>query len=1693
MCDQAKWQSGRKEPARIDEDAVTHRPGRVCVYLNRLVPGLSLPRHFKKRKAKMVIDDGTYTLGRNDSFPLENFRKGTRVWIKHPEHVWISVELLENLSFASKLIKVRAELDDEILEHKIKSESDLPFLCNPDILIGKDDLTSLSYLHEPAVLFNLRHRFEKRNIIYTYCGIVLVAINPYADCSQLYGDEVIMVYQGVGKQVREYDPHIYAISEEAYFDMCEYGKNQSIIVSGESGAGKTVSAKFVMRYLANVASSRSRRSHDSSPGIESRVLASNPIMEAIGNAKTLRNDNSSRFGKFIQINFTEKFTIAGAEMRTYLLEKSRVSNQSLYERNYHIFYQLCAAAKHPLLKSFELEDAMEYHYLNQGQDPIIPGVDDEKDFLEFVKAFELLNLPQDRLIEIFRLLVGILVIGNIQFQASNDIASILPESFTYTKKLCDQLLNLNESALRTWLINREISAGGETVRKPLTQFEAVANRDALAKMMYSCLFNWIVDKVNESLMEGDTKKNKRSHVPRFIGVLDIYGEELNVTAVEFYDNQPCIDLIESRPGIIDYLDEQCKMARGTDQAWLSQMANCPKLKKCEHLQMPKFQDPSFIVRHFAASVSYKIDGFLEKNKDTVNEQLLKVIDNTSFKFLKEVVREVLVSSSSGAKRKKTVAFQFRDSLKELITVLSSTRPHYVRCIKPNDEKESFYFEPKRAIQQLRACGVLETVRISAAGYPSRWPYDDFARRYRVLYPEGKTTWRDRPKEFAKKACEKWLDDGKFALGKTKVFFRTGQVALLEKFRQEVISKAAVVIQKTYRGFVARRRYQQIREAILHIQAYMRAHMAYRRIKFLQMHRAAICIQTAYRRFICQKRFQQIRSSVLAVQCFYRGLLARREFMKVRYEKTATTIQRYFRGYLVRREQIKRIRKIIRVQCCVRRWLAKRRLKELKITKQHEVFKETTSAELEALRSQHEKITSDLNRTIEEKRGLDIFIASESEGRRRAETERDQMREQLLQNVELMTNPEFSRENSIRREPINALNTGKTSSDLNEINLIKEQQTMINELRRRLNQQTRENERLQNVLETKKIMESAERVSSLRTYDAMKLQEIELTISKLKIEIQNFISLSNKGQLRNEDFEKLFERLMEENDELREKNVIYRAMLSQQFERKTASPSNYSPDSGHWSGSNSDDGSSTSPHEFEEELNQERLIREMRKLLDFNSRELEERNQIIIDLESRLYEANQGNDGSMDGSASTSSGQYPLGNMVSENLSLQKKVNRQADELAEVHAQLRGYSGSCDGSNNDVTDSEVVRLESLHKNGTGHAGLLEITNVPEFVRSLVYELKPRLAKNFVPCLPAYLILAGFRYDDRTKDEQRLTGFFSTLHNALKQISSESVDMDLLAFWLINSWRLFNLMRQYSGEAEEEWTAQNTDKQNAHRMQNFNLEPIRCQLQKRVETFYETFMKKTIQPVLEPKIVPSILQHESISDSIFSLQPTNGHPNGVTRQSSKDLQPKSLEDLVEFLSIVHSKLKIFGADPILISQVFRQIVQWTCVLALNKFMFRKDLCTFEKAIQIKHNVMEIQNWLSEKNLREHRDILEPLVQACHLLQSKKDEGNLDILCGEMTSKLKPKQVVAILQHYTPSDSFEEDSIDVAFLVRVQEKLNKRAMDAGIDEKDSLIMRGTYLDPFDTSKFVYSDFMLETLTLPSSLKLKEYSRLI
>uniref|UniRef100_A0A9J7XU62 Myosin VAb n=1 Tax=Cyprinus carpio carpio TaxID=630221 RepID=A0A9J7XU62_CYPCA len=893
---------------------------------------------------------------------LELYSKFARVWIPDTTEVWRSAELTKDYKPGDPVLHLQLE-DETGFEYKLDPKSGvLPPLRNPDILVGENDLTALSYLHEPAVLHNLRVRFTDSKLIYTYCGIILVAINPYESLS-IYGSDIISAYSG--QNMGDMDPHIFAVSEEAYKQMARDEKNQSIIVSGESGAGKTVSAKYAMRYFATVSGSSAEAR------VEEKVLASSPIMEAIGNAKTTRNDNSSRFGKYIEIGFDRNHHIIGANMRTYLLEKSRVVFQASEERNYHIFYQLCACAHLPEFEPLKLGSADDFPYTNQGRSPIIEGVNDLKEMEATRKAFSLLGITEAHQMGLFQILSAILHLGNVEVKERGSSSCGISVSL-----FCD-LTEVSYESMAHWLCHKKLKTATEILNKPVTRLEATNGRDALAKHIYAKIFSWIVSQVNKAL---STSSKPHS----FIGVLDIYGfetfevnsfeqfcinyaneklqqqfnmhvfkleqeeymkEQIPWTLIDFYDNQPCINLIEAKMGLLDLLDEECTMPKGSDDSWAQKLYNT-HLKKSSHFEKPRMSNKAFIILHFADKVEYQCDGFLEKNKDTVNEEQINVLKASKFDLLVELFQDEETpaapsstappgraklgrSTQSFREHKKSVGLQFRNSLHLLMDTLNATTPHYVRCIKPNDVKAPFMLDPHRAVQQLRACGVLETIRISSAGFPSRWTYQEFFSRYRVLM---------RQKEFLsdrKLTCQSVLErlvqnKDKYQFGKTKIFFRAGQVAYLEKLRADKLRAACINIQKTIRCWLARKKYLRIRQATITLQKYTRGHQARCLCKTLRRMRATVIFQKYTRMWAARRQFLRQRTAAVLIQRLLRGYTARLEYKRLVCERKALLIQRWVRGFLARWRFRRIKRAVVYLQCCVRRMLARRELKKLKI-------------------------------------------------------------------------------------------------------------------------------------------------------------------------------------------------------------------------------------------------------------------------------------------------------------------------------------------------------------------------------------------------------------------------------------------------------------------------------------------------------------------------------------------------------------------------------------------------------------------------------------------------------------------------------------------------------------------------------------------------------------------------------------------
>lgn len=771
--------------------------------------------------------------------------------------------------------------------------------ANPDILEGVDDLIQLSYLNEPSVLHNLHYRYC-HDIIYSKAGPVLIAINPFKDV-QCYGNDFVTAY----KEKLFDNPHVYAIADTAYNGMMRDEVNQSIIISGESGAGKTETAKISMQYLAALAGGIS--------GVESEILQTNFILEAFGNAKTSRNDNSSRFGKLIEIQFSATGKICGAQIQTFLLEKSRVVQLAHGERSYHIFYQLCFGASLDLKDRLNLKMASEFNYLSQSDCLTIEDVDDAQRFQKLREALDTVGIPKEDQDLSFQMLAAVLWLGNISFRVMDDNhAEVVSDEAVVNAA---RLMGCSIPDLMLALSTRKIQAGRDTISKKLTLQQAIDTRDALAKFIYASLFDWLVEKINNLLAMG------KQHSARSISILDIYGFEsfkknsfeqfcinyanerlqqhfnrhllkleqeeyeldgVDWTKVDFEDNQDCLDLFEKKPiGLISLLDEESNFPKATDFTFANKLKQYLNLNPCFKGE----RGGAFSVRHYAGEVLYDATSFLEKNRDPLHSDIIQLLSSSDCQLSQTFAANVHAqfpkpsshSHQMGVldRQKQSVGTKFKGQLFKLMQQLETSTPHFIRCIKPNDKKLLGLFEKDLVLEQLRCCGVLEVVRIARSGYPTRVTHQEFARRFGFLLAEDNPP-KD-PLSISVAVLQQFdvLPD-MYQVGYTKLYFRTGQVAALEDTRKQVL-QGTLEMQKRFRGRRVRRQFDERKKGVITLQSFIRGENSRREYNLL----------VKLREQDIRKTLEEQLYAIINLQSVIRGWLARRYFRHLQRVKNAS--------------------------------------------------------------------------------------------------------------------------------------------------------------------------------------------------------------------------------------------------------------------------------------------------------------------------------------------------------------------------------------------------------------------------------------------------------------------------------------------------------------------------------------------------------------------------------------------------------------------------------------------------------------------------------------------------------------------------------------------------------------------------------------------------------------------------------------
>ncbi|KAA8543344.1 hypothetical protein F0562_021161 [Nyssa sinensis] len=833
---------------------------------------------------------------------------GSHVWAEDPAVAWIDGQV-------SKINGEEVEIQTSDGKKVVASLSKIYPKDLEAPAGGVDDMTKLSYLHEPGVLQNLATRY-KLNEIYTYTGSILIAINPFQRLPHLYDGHMMEQYKGA--PFGELSPHVFAIADVAYRAMINEGKSNSILVSGESGAGKTETTKMLMRYLAYLGGRKATEGRT----VEQQVLESNPVLEAFGNAKTVRNNNSSRFGKFVEIQFDKHGRISGAAIRTYLLERSRVCQVSDPERNYHCFYLLCAAPPEEIEK-YKLANPKSFHYLNQSNCYELVGVNDAHEYLATRRAMDIVGVSEKEQDAIFRVVAAILHLGNVEFAKGKEIdSSVLKDDQSkFHLQMTAELLMCDLLALEDALLKRVMVTPEEVIKRSLDPVGATVSRDGLAKTLYSRLFDWLVDKINVSIGQDPNSKS-------LIGVLDIYGfesfktnsfeqfcinftneklqqhfnqhvfkmeqeeytkEEIDWSYIEFVDNQDVLDLIEKKPGgIVALLDEACMFPKSTHETFSQKLYQTFKAHK--RFIKPKLSRTDFTIAHYAGEVLYQSDQFLDKNKDYVvpeHQDLLSASKCTFVAGLFPPLQEETTKSSSKSSKFSSIGSRFKLQLQQLMETLNSTEPHYIRCVKPNNLLKPAVFENVNVMQQLRCGGVLEAIRISCAGYPTRKTFFEFLNRFGLLAPEVLEGNYDE-----KVACKKILEKLELIgsqIGKTKIFLRAGKMAELDARRALKLNNAAKVIQGQIRTHIARKHFLALRKATICIQSIWRGRLACKLYENMKREAAALKIQTNLRRHVARMTYNKLKFSVLVLQTGLRAMTARNEF---RYRKRTTAVNYY---------------------------------------------------------------------------------------------------------------------------------------------------------------------------------------------------------------------------------------------------------------------------------------------------------------------------------------------------------------------------------------------------------------------------------------------------------------------------------------------------------------------------------------------------------------------------------------------------------------------------------------------------------------------------------------------------------------------------------------------------------------------------------------------------------------------------------
>ncbi|KTW28883.1 hypothetical protein T552_01512 [Pneumocystis carinii B80] len=1389
--------------------------------------------------------------------------------------------------------------------------------------------------------------------IYTYSGIVLIAVNPFQNIA-LYSNDIIRTYSKKNKG--ELEPHIFAIAEDSYRCMIRDNINQTIVVSGESGAGKTVSAKYIMRYFATVEDperslNRELKNIKSEMSeTEERILATNPVIEAFGNAKTIRNDNSSRFGKYIEINFDNNAEIVGARIRTYLLERSRIVFQPKNERNYHIFYQLCFGATENEKEEFGLKDPSDFHYLNQGESSTIPGINDLNDFIMTRNALKTMGITDEVQNDIFKVLAALLHLGNVKIQALRNNA-LLSASDATVEFVC-KLLGIDNVQFAKWIVKKQINTRNEKIITDLNQKQAIVVRDSVSKFLYSSLFDWLINSINCILKTKDEIKTKT-----FIGVLDIYGfehfdinsfeqfcinyaneklqqeftqhvfkleqeeyirEKINWTFIDFSDNQPCIDLIESRLGILSLLDEESRLPAGSDESFVTKLVKNFTIPTYQnYFRKARFGMSSFTICHYALEVTYQSDGFIEKNKDTISDDLLNLLNSTTNNFVKEIILSSLAfqeknqygSQNNTSKpvnsllKKPTLGSIFKSSLIGLMDTINSTNVHYIRCIKPNDEKVSWKFEPKLVLSQLRACGVLETIRISSAGFPGRWTFQEFISRYYILVHS--SFWNNEAKKLSIEILEKTVDDSnKYQIGLTKIFFRAGMLAYFEHLRLNRLNECAILIQKNMLSYMYRKRYIRIRKSIILLQNYARGFSIRKKAYEMKCNLAALKLQTAWRRYYSQNLYRKTRNAIILLQSVVRCYLIKKKVLALRKEKTATKIQSLWKRYIARKKYKIQYKRIVCIQSCWRRKKAKDELKRLRIeAKSLSHFKEVSYK----LENKVIELTHNLSKKHQENKLLLAQIEDLENLNNTWKTKSEKWEEER---------------NNLENNLNNANKALEKAFDLEqEIHALKKQLSISKVNLKKLNEES-------NILRESLFNKSTELESALS-----QKAEYENARSNLVIEIEylkdevNRLSMGKNAPLG------------------------FRPNGSTRFISNTKQFAT-SPSKLYTKRQNISPGSNKENNYFEG------------KLLYGQKTDHKQRPASIL---------------------------FPLSPPKKQNM-----LNNEMPKTSYASIKDINHEFVYIIKNNDVLNNEIM---------------VEVIKNLKIPQPSIQNSLPRKEILFPAYLINFITFKMWKYGLIKESEDFLTNVMQTIQQVVVEHDEKDV-IDFDMFWLSNVHEVLSFISIAENDILYRITIEMTDTE----WEEYNrlISLIKHDLENLEFNIYHTWMKE-VKKRLHKMIVPAIIESQSLPGFIT----TDGNKFFNKLLQGTNNPQFTMDDLLSLFNRVYRATKSYYLEHSIHKQAINELLKLVGVTAFNDLLMRRNFLSWKRGLQIHYNACRIEEWCKNHDLPEGILQLEHLMQVTKLLQLKKstieDIGIIFDVCWILT----PVQIQKLINQYSVAD--------------------------------------------------------------------------